>query len=147
MIPAQYDFAYPFNGDRAGVIISGKLGFINTTGQIVANAVYDDFNREALDLLYTGQLAPRTVSTDFFDVESNLSAINLESPFGRFNANSTYGDVMTAYGINSYDFSTSYAKKEVQPFAELNNSFGFSCCVEGTRLLNQNDPPVIFIKL
>jgi hypothetical protein len=132
MIPAQYDFAYPFNGDRAGVIISGKLGFINTTGQIVANAVYDDFNREALDLLYTGQLAPRTVSTDFFDVESNLSAINLESPFGRFNANSTYGDVMTAYGINSYDFSTSYAKKEVQPFAELNNSFGFSCCVEGT---------------
>lgn len=132
IIPAQYDFAYPFNGDRAGVIISGKLGFINNTGQIVANAVYDDFNKEAIALLSTGQLPLSIVNTDFFDVESNLAAINLESPFGRFNANSTYSDVMSAYGINSYDFTTSYAKKEVQPFTELNNSFGFSCWVEGT---------------
>jgi serine/threonine protein kinase len=132
IIPAQYDFAYPFNGDRAGVIISGKLGLINTTGQIIANAVYEDFNMEAVALLSSGNLPVSYVNTDFFDVETNLSAINMESPFGRFNANSTYGDVMAAFGMNSYDFSTSYAKKEVQPYTDLNNAFGFSCWVEGS---------------
>lgn len=42
VITPQYEYAYPFYGDRAKVELNGKFGFIDPDGNIAVNIVWDE---------------------------------------------------------------------------------------------------------
>jgi hypothetical protein len=44
-IPAVYDYAAPFYGDRARVEKNGKIGYIDPYGKLVIDIVWDEINR------------------------------------------------------------------------------------------------------
>jgi hypothetical protein len=49
VVPAQYDYASPFYGDRAMVKKDGKCGFINPQGEIVADIIWDQIDDALLN--------------------------------------------------------------------------------------------------
>jgi hypothetical protein len=44
ILPAEYDQIWPFENERAKVLINGKMGMVNTKGQIVIPPIYDQIS-------------------------------------------------------------------------------------------------------
>ncbi|GAO29321.1 WG repeat-containing protein [Geofilum rubicundum] len=75
ILPAEYDQIWPFENERAKVLINGKMGLVNTKGQIVIPPIYDQISpfddgmamatigNESIYINHQGQLSGAPVKT------------------------------------------------------------------------------------
>lgn len=104
VINPQFDMALPYNGNLALVISSEKVGFIDAEGKYIINPQFDDSSLDLISYLLSGWSEFSSVSTDFFNITSIVSRVNINAPEG-LTLSSKLSDVVTKLKITENKFS------------------------------------------
>ncbi len=100
-ISPQFDFAYPFEGKCAMIKVGDKFGLINEDGTYMVNPQFEKVSIDLIAYFLTGRIDLGAVETDFFDVESIASAINISSWEG-LTLSSTAQEIAPKIVVNPY---------------------------------------------
>ena len=140
IIKPQFDVALPFEEGVAAVIRGGKVGFIDTAGKYLVNPQYEEISYNVLSHILDGQevvnafghsryegdffsylgqsYSYETVNTDFFNIPSIVTGVNLNAPEG-LALTSTLGNVIKKLGITEEAFSDTTSQHKVIPYVSV----------------------------
>jgi len=112
VINPQFDMALPYNGKLALVVSSRKVGFIDAEGKYIINPQFEgpgiwpgyDVSRDLVLYMLNGSSEFESVETDFFNITSIVSRININTPEG-LSLSSKLSDVIAKLKITENEFS------------------------------------------
>jgi len=120
VINPQFDWALPYNGKIALVVSGRKIGFIDTKGKFIINPQFDDVSRDLVLYMLNGESEFESVKTDFFNITSIVSRINVNTPEG-LSLYSKLSDVVAKFNISENEFSQYSNKKMVISNERISN--------------------------
>lgn len=100
----MFDYAYPFYGERACVVINGQHGFIDEKGNIVCEMIWDD----VLGTFYEGICAVK--QGEYWGYINKQGEIIVEPQFEK---------------VHGFSFIGNYFDKKYAALVVLNGKFGF----------------------
>ena len=128
-INPQYDDAYPYNGDLALISSSNKYGFIDKDGKWIINPQYDAVSNDYKTYKQTGKSDYETVTTDYFNVNAIVEALDFEKLEG-VNLDMEWYEVAAVYegSISRNQYTSKHTLKDYQ---KINNDANYSFRADG----------------
>jgi len=125
VINPQFDAAFPYNGKMALVVSGGQVGFIDNEGKYIINPQFYDVSKDLVTYMLNGSSEYESVETDFFNIESIVNRVNVNTPEG-LSLSSKLSDVITKLKISENEFSESSSDHTVINNEEITNDATFS---------------------
>jgi hypothetical protein len=118
VINPQFDYALPYDGKIALVMSGRKFGFIDNKGKYVINPQFDEVSKDLLNYMLNRSTEFESVETDFFNINSIISRININTPEG-LSISSKLSDVVAKLNITENEFNQNSSEHMVINYEKI----------------------------
>ena len=129
MINPQFDFASPFIGKIAIVSLGDKFGLIDEEGKYKVNPQFDSIAPDLFSFLNDTSLK-ESIFTDFLDVNTILSVINVNNP-ENISFNDGFQTVIKKLNKTADDFNAYENEHVIYNSKKINSEVDYSLSITG----------------
>jgi hypothetical protein len=129
MINPQFDFATPFIGKIAIVSLGDKFGLIDEEGKYKVNPQFDSIAPDLFSFLKDTSLK-QSIFTDFLDVNTILSVINVNNP-ENISFNDGFKTVIKKLNKTADDFNAYENEHVIYNSKKINSEVDYSLSITG----------------
>jgi len=126
----QFDYALPYNGNIAAVLSGSKIGFIDEEGKFSINPQFEKLSPDFIYYLLGGRGKYIKVETDYFNIESIASRINVKRPEGFSINQSKISDIQSKLNLTERNFNKYSKNHQVINGEKITNDASLSMSVK-----------------